>query len=166
MPISPIPKIMLPKLTDIHEDMLRSLGIKLLMLDFDNTILPYVSDEPTEEMLAWLEHMNHLPDIQICVVSNSHNGRVPVISRELGLKCITHARKPFSKGIKQCLREYGIPAAQAALVGDQIYTDVLGANNVGVLSILVDAINNHNIWLKGRHVLELPFIAMARRIKK
>ena len=117
MPISPIPKIMLPKLTDIHEDMLRSLGIKLLMLDFDNTILPYVSDEPTEEMLAWLEHMKHLPDIQICVVSNSHNGRVPVISRELGL------------------------------------------------SILVDAINNHNIWLKGRHVLELPFIAMARRIK-
>ena len=54
----------------------------------------------------------------------------------------------------------------AALVGDQIYTDTLGANCVGVTSILVSAINNHTFWLKARHVLDLPFIlpATKRRI--
>ena len=51
----------------------------------------------------------------------------------------------------------------AALVGDQIYTDTLGANCVGVTSILVSAINNHNFWLKARHVLELPFILSAKK---
>ena len=51
---------------------------------------------------------------------------------------------------------------RAALVGDQIYTDVLGANCAGVRSILIPAIDNHNIWLKLRHVAELPFIWLAR----
>ena len=74
---------------------------------------------------------------------------------------ITHAKKPFPKGIRQCLDRYGIPASEAALIGDQIYTDTLGANGAGVTSILVDAINNHNFWLKARHVLEIPFILAA-----
>ena len=79
-----------------------------------------------------------------------------------GLDCITHACKPFAKGIRQCLAAYGIPAQNAALAGDQIFTDTLGANCQGVYSILVSAIHNHNFWLKARHVLELPFIAMAK----
>lgn len=163
MPISPLPKLHYAKLTDLHEDTLRKRGIRLLMLDFDNTIVPYTTDIPTGEMLAWLEHMKALPDIQVCVVSNSHNGRVPTISRELGLDCITYARKPFGKGIRQCLKKYGVPADQAALAGDQIYTDILGANGTGVLPILIDSIHNHNLWLKARHLVELPFIAIARR---
>ena len=48
-------------------------------------------------------------------------------------------------------------------MGDQIYTDTLGANNAGVMPILVRAIDNHNIWLKLRHVAELPFIFAARK---
>ena len=76
---------------------------------------------------------------------------------------ITHAKKPFPKGINECLEKYGVPASEAALVGDQIYTDTLGANGVGVKSILVKAIDNHNFWLKARHVLEKPFIFAARK---
>ena len=82
-----------------------------------------------------------------------------------GLDCITHAKKPFSKGIRECLRRYGSSAREAALVGDQIYTDVLGANCAGVQSILVKAIDNHNFWLKARHVLELPWIFIAGKRK-
>ena len=76
---------------------------------------------------------------------------------------ITHAKKPFPKGIQECLQKYSIPAAEAALVGDQIFTDTLGANGAGVTPILVKAIDNHNFWLKARHVLELPFIFAARK---
>ena len=162
MPFSFLPKIITDKLTDITPELLQARNIRLLMLDFDNTIVPYTTTVPTVEMEAWLKTMNELPDIQLCIVSNSHNDRVPKFCRENGLECITHARKPFPKGIRECLRKFQIPAAQAALVGDQIFTDTLGANCAGVTSILVRAIDNHNFWLKARHVLEKPFIFAAR----
>ena len=162
MPFSPLPKILTDKLTDITLELLHKRKIRLLMLDFDNTIVPYTTTVPTTEMEQWLSDMNS-SDIQVCIVSNSHNDRVPKFCRERNLDCITHAKKPFSKGIKECLIKYGIPAFEAALVGDQIYTDTLGANSAGVTSILVKAIDNHNFWLKARHVLELPFIFFARK---
>ena len=162
MPFSFLPRLMTEKLTDITPELLRSRNIRLLMLDFDNTIVPYTTTQPTEEMESWLKAMNALPDIKLCIVSNSHNDRVPKFCRERGMDVITHAKKPFPKGIEECLDKYGIPASEAALVGDQIYTDTLGANGTGVTSILVKAIDNHNFWLKARHVLEKPFIFAAR----
>ena len=163
MPFSLLPKIMTNALTDIPPELLRSRKIRLLMLDFDNTIVPYTTTVPAPEMERWLKDMTALEDISLCIVSNSHNDRVPKFCRERGLDVITHAKKPFSKGINECLAKYGIPASEAALVGDQIYTDTLGANCAGVTSILVKAIHNHNFWLKARHVLELPFIFAARK---
>lgn len=163
MPFSPLPKIIAEKLTDITPELLRSRNIRLLMLDFDNTIVPYTTTVPTEKMETWLQSMNALPDISLCIVSNSHNDRVPKFCRERNLAVITHAKKPFPKGIRECLAKYGVPASETALVGDQIYTDTLGANAAGVTSILVKAIHNHNFWLKARHVLEKPFIFAARK---
>lgn len=161
MPFSLLPKRMTKALTDVTPELLRSQNIRLLMLDFDNTIVPYTTDVPTQAMEHWLKNMNAQEDIQVCIVSNSHNDRVPAFCEKYGLDCITHAKKPFSRGIRQCLEKYGIPAGQAALAGDQIYTDTLGANCMGVTSILVKAIDNHTFWLKARHVLELPFIFLA-----
>ena len=166
MPFSLLPRWMTDEVTDLTADFLRSRNIKLLMLDFDNTIVPYTTSIPTERMERWLEGML-ASDIEICVVSNSKRDRVRLFCEQYGIPCITHARKPFPKGIRRCLTQYGIPASEAALVGDQIFTDTLGANEVGVTSILVKAIDNHNFWLKARHVLELPwiFIARKRRLK-
>lgn len=161
MPFSLLPKRITKALTDVTPELLRSRNIRLLMLDFDNTIVPYTTDVPTQAMERWLKNMNTQEDIRVCIVSNSHNDRVPAFCEKYGLDCITHAKKPFSRGIRQCLEKYGIPAGQAALVGDQIYTDTLGANCMGVTSILVKAIDNHTFWLKARHVLELPFIFLA-----
>ncbi len=163
MPLSPLPGIILDELTDVTPQLLRSRDIRLLMLDFDNTIVPYTTTVPTEKMERWLRDMNGLEDIRLCIVSNSHNDRVPKFCRERNLDVITHAKKPLPKGINQCLARYGIPASHAALVGDQIYTDTLGANLAGVTPILVRAIDNHNFWLKARHVLEKPFIFAARK---
>lgn len=163
MPFSLLPKLMADKLTDITPQLLRDNGIQLLMLDFDNTIVPYTTSVPTPEMENWLTRMNNLEDITVCIVSNSRKDRVPKFCRERGLQVITHAKKPWPKGIRQCLNQFGVAPAHAALVGDQIYTDTLGANGAGVMSILVKAIDNHNFWLKARHVLELPFIFAARK---
>ena len=162
MPFSPLPKIVTDALTDITPELLHDRGIQLLMLDFDNTIVPYTTNVPKPLMEQWLMDMAEC-DIPICVVSNSKNDRVKRFCRQYGIDCITHAKKPFTKGINECLRKYGVSPEKAALVGDQIYTDTLGANAAGVTSILVKAIDNHNFWLKARHVLELPFIYAARK---
>lgn len=161
MRISLLPKAIFPTLTQISPDYLHRQGIRLLMLDFDNTIVPYTTDTPSPEMEQWLHDLAQ-SGIEICVVSNSKKDRVKTFCRRYGLACISHACKPFRKGIGQCLRQYGFPPSQCALVGDQIYTDVLGANCAGVYAILVSAIHNHTIWLRLRHVLELPVIFCAK----
>ncbi len=161
MPISFLPKYQTQALTDITPGWLRAKGIELLMLDFDNTIVPYTTCVPTDEMAAWLKAMV-VSEISVCVVSNSRNDRVKKFCAQYGIDCITHAQKPFSKGIRQCLAKYGRAGEKCALVGDQIFTDTLGANCTGVTSILVKAIDNHNFWLKLRHLAEKPFIFFAK----
>ena len=164
MPFSLLPKIIARDVTDLKPEYLMQNNIKLLMMDFDNTIVPYTTDIPTPEVISWLETMK-CSEIRICVVSNSKRNRVKRFCEKYGIDCITHAKKPFPKGIRECLNRYEIAVSQCALVGDQIYTDVLGANGCGIKSILVKAIDNHNFWLKARHILELPFIFAAKRRK-
>ena len=167
MPFPLLPTWTADAVTDITADFLKSQGVRLLMLDFDNTIVPYTTNVPTESVQQWLGEML-ASGLTVCVVSNSRNSRVPEFCEKYGLNCITHAKKPFSKGIDQCLSRFKIPKEQAVLVGDQIYTDTLGGGAAGVRTVLVRAIHNHTIWLKLRHVAELPFIIAAgnRRITK
>ena len=161
MAFSMLPSIIIESVTDLTPDMLLERGIDLLMLDFDNTIVPYTTDIPEPLMEQWLYDMKQ-SDVKICVVSNSKNQRVRIFCKNYGIDCITHAKKPFPKGIRECLAKYGLPAEKCALAGDQIFTDTMGARGCGVTAILVTAIDNHNIWLKLRHVAELPFIFLAR----
>ena len=160
-----LPTLRAASVTELTPEMLSGRGIQLLMLDFDNTIVPYTTDTPSKEMTAWLEKMQR-SDVRLCVVSNSRKSRVKKFCDRYGLDCITHARKPGGYGIRRCMEKYDLPPIQCALAGDQIYTDTLGGNLTGISTILVDAIDNHTIWLKLRHVAELPFrfAAEKRRI--
>ena len=162
MSISFLPKLIADELTDLTPELLKHQDIRLLMMDFDNTIVPYTTDIPTEKMAAWLAMMAS-SEIPICVVSNSKKDRVRVFCGKYGIPVITHANKPGTKGIREALVKFGVEPKDAALVGDQIFTDTLGANRAGVTPILIRAIDNHNIWLKLRHVAELPFIFVSRK---
>ena len=165
MRLSLLPKLVANVITDITPELLRSRGVSFLMLDFDNTIIPYTTNEPTAQVAQWFRDMK-AAGIDLCVVSNSKKDRVRIFCRKYDLACITNSRKPFGKGIVQAMKLFQARPEHSALVGDQIYTDVVGANLRGVTSILVKSINNHNIWLKARHVLEKPVIYFAgkRRI--
>lgn len=162
MSLSLLPTFRTEVITDLTPEFLKAQGVKLLMMDFDNTIVPYTTNQPTREVKRWFQEMKR-SGIRMCIVSNSKRDRVRIFCKRYGLECITHSKKPFPKGIRQCLQRYGIPAEDCALVGDQIFTDTLGANGCGVRSILVRAIHNHTIWLKLRHVAELPFIFLAHK---
>ena len=164
MSLSFVPEIIVDRLTDVTPQMLKSRGIEFLMLDFDNTIVPYTTNTPTDDMADWLRAMI-ASEIGLCVVSNSKRDRVVKFCDAWGIPCITHSRKPFRKGIRACRDRFGLDMRHAALAGDQIYTDVLGANCAGAVSILVTPIHLHNIWLKLRHVAEKPFIAIGKRRK-
>ena len=72
MSFSFLPKIIVDKATDLTPELLHQRGVRLLMLDFDNTIVPYTTNTPTEEMSRWLQEMA-ASDIQVCIVSNSIN---------------------------------------------------------------------------------------------
>ena len=163
MPFSLLPRRMLRRVTDITPALLSEYGAKALFLDFDNTIVPYTTDTPSPEVLRWLEALR-ADGVQLCVVSNSRKPRVVRFCETYGLDCVTHARKPFQKGIRRALLRCGLLPGETALAGDQIYTDVLGANCAGLTSILVRPIHLHNIWLKLRRGLELPWIALAGRL--
>ena len=162
MPLSLLPQIITNSITDLTVQQFQQWGVRLLMLDFDNTIIPYTTDTSTPEVQQWLQEMKQ-SGIQLCVVSNSKKERVRRFCSMYGIHCITNAQKPFSKGIRECMEQYQISPEECALIGDQIFTDTLGANCCGVRSVLVKSIHNHTIWLKARHVLELPFIYLARR---
>ena len=161
MPFSLLPTYVTDSLTDITPAFLQREGIELLMLDFDNTIVPYTTNIPTADMEVWLRCMTRV-GVQLCVVSNSKKPRVRLFCRKYGIRCVTHAAKPGIKGILLAMSEFGVAPENCALVGDQIYTDTLGANRAGIRAILVKAIHNHNFWLKARHVLELPFCLAAK----
>ena len=162
MPVSLLPKVITNQITDLTSVYLSGCGIRLLMMDFDNTIVPYTTDVPADDILRWLADMK-TSEIQLCIVSNSKRNRVKDFAYRYDIPCITHAGKPGTKGIRKCLQCFHVEPEHAALVGDQIFTDTLGANCAGVTSILVRAIDNHNFWLKARHVAELPFIFVAKR---
>ena len=164
--LSFLPTYWFPRLTDLQPDFLRERGITLLLMDFDNTMLPYTTDEPTPALLAWMQEMQ-TAGIRLCVVSNSRRQRVPSFCKRYGLPYVLRAAKPRTHGIREAMQRFSAAKSDTALVGDQTYTDVLGANLAGITSLQVRSIHNHTIWLKLRHVLELPCLLMAgkRRVK-
>ena len=163
MAFSMLPSIIIDSITDLTPDFLAERGIELLMLDFDNTIVPYTTDTPEPLMEQWLYDMK-MSDIKICIVSNSKNQRVRIFCKNYGLDCITHAKKPFPKGIRECLAKYDISAENAALIGDQIFTDVLGGNLFGCHSILVEPIQPESTaFFKFKRFLEKIILFFYRK---
>jgi HAD superfamily phosphatase (TIGR01668 family) len=162
MPLSLLPNYRADALTELTPEFLRARKIRLLLLDFDNTVVPYTTDTPTAEMAAWLEGMK-ASEIQLCVVSNSRKDRVKVFCDQWEIPCVRRALKPLGRGIRQAMARFGATGEQTALAGDQIFTDTLGGNLCGLTTVLVKPIHNHNFWLKARHVLEQPWIYLARK---
>ncbi len=160
--LSFLPDHIFPKITDISPDFLRQRGLSLLLADFDNTMLPYTTDTPPQELLDWIETIK-AAGITLCIVSNSRKPRVPRFCERYDVACVTGAKKPGTRGVREAMQRFGTEKKHTALVGDQIYTDVLCAKLSGVTALAVKSIHNHNFWLKLRHLFEVPFLAISRK---
>lgn len=162
MSFSLFPRAMFDSLPAVPPDWLTRQGVQLVLLDFDNTIVPYTTSVPEQPVLAWFDAAREA-GLRLCVVSNSHKDRVPAFCEAYGLPCVTGAKKPRTRGIREALARFDCPPERAALIGDQIYTDVLGGNCAGVRSILVRPILLHIFPLRARNWAEQPWIQIAKR---
>ena len=155
-----------PSILSISPDWLKKKGIRFLMLDFDNTVIAYTETVPSAEFLSWREQLER-DGIALMIVSNSRKSRrVPDFCAQWDMAFIRHAGKPKPGGILRALGQQGVLPTQAALVGDQTFTDVLGANLAGVTSILVRPIRFSNPFQAVRFGLEQPFIRLGRKKRK
>ncbi len=138
-------------ITAITADDLREMGVKGLLLDVDNTLTRFKSQELDLAIESWLRQMEH-EGIALTIVSNGFGHRVKPFAQKVGLRCIAFACKPSPFGFIRGCKRLGLPRRECAIVGDQIFTDVVGANLCRMKSILLKPIElekgKPTIWLK------------------
>ncbi len=151
-------KLALRSVCDITPQLLEKFGIKGLLLDIDNTLTTHDNPIPASGVEAWIAAMQ-AAHIKLCLVSNNHPPRVQPFAARLGLDFVCEGRKPLSKGYRAAIKKMGLRRKETAAVGDQIFTDVLGANLFRVPCIFVFPIEMETTrFFKIKRKLELPFL--------
>lgn len=111
-------------------------GIKGIITDLDNTLVEWDRADATEDIEAWVQSMRDA-GLQITIVSNNDVNRVGRFCEPLAIPFICDARKPLKHAFQQAIRSLGLPKEEIVVIGDQLLTDILGANRVGLQTILV-----------------------------
>lgn len=141
---------------------LRARGVKLLLADLDNTLVPYGVHTPPPEIEAWRDALAQA-GIALFILSNSRRpGRAQRFAEALGVPYEGHAGKPKSGGFRRAMERMGVTPKETAIVGDQIFTDIWGGNNAGVLTLLVHPIRFGTIFRGMRYGIETLFRAGAK----
>ena len=112
-------------------------GIRGIILDLDNTIAPWRRDEVFPEARAWIEAARSR-GFRLCLVSNASSGRrVARVAEALGVAEVGIATKPFPGAFRRAMAAMGTTPESTCAIGDQVFTDMLGANWLGITTILV-----------------------------
>lgn len=143
---------------EIEPEHLKKIGIRGIICDLDNTIIPWDQEVLQEEMIDWFLRLKRA-GFQICLLSNSLHGRVSKVAESLDIEAIPAAIKPRKGGFKRAVHKLGLSRNEIVVIGDQIFTDVLGGKRMGLLTILVKPMAEKELlWTKfirrlERHVL-------------
>jgi len=157
-----IPRYAFRDVTDISHGFLEQLGLKFIMLDLDNTIAEYKEPTPPDSVSNWVTTLK-THGMELYIVSNSTRiERVESFGKALGAAVMTRARKPSPKGLFRAMDDAGFSAEASALIGDQVFTDMIASNHAGAVSIIVKPRRLTNPFHTIRYVLETPFRAMCR----
>lgn len=159
-----LPTVCVAQVTDITLELLRSMGIRALILDVDNTLSDHGSQQPFEGALEWTQKMAQ-NGIEMMIVSNNFQKRVEPFAQRFSLPFVSMAMKPFPVGYSRAVSAMGVRREETAAVGDQVFTDILGANLSGIRSILVVPQGNESVLRFGwRRALEKPVREKAKRL--
>lgn len=130
-------------------------GVRGLLLDLDETLLPAAAHEPTPQVVAWARSLTDA-GVRLAIVSNGRKERVRRTATRLGVPGRWLTGKPWPGAYRRGLRQLGVPASEAAMVGDQLFTDVAGARAAGLRTILVPPLSSGG----------LPHTRLLRRLEE
>ena len=131
-----IPDLFVGGVQDLTPERLRGLGLDSLLLDADCTLKRYGSEECTPEAGRWLAELR-AEGFGACLVSNGLGGRIGRFAQRLDLPLVARALKPLPWGCRRAVRTMGFQPSRTAMVGDQVFADVMAAHLAGLRAILV-----------------------------
>ena len=119
---------------------MRHIGVKVLLLDADNTISPWGSNEIDPAVVEWVETAKSA-GFAVLIASNNSLGRVRPLCDKLGIGALSSAGKPLPFRLKKAVRSLGFEPKQCAMIGDQVLTDVIAGNLAGMHTVLLQPIS-------------------------
>lgn len=159
------PHIKLDRVTEITVELLKRYEITALILDVDNTLSTHHGQVLTDGLEDWLIYMKE-NGIKLTVLSNSKRKRVEPFAAKINLDFLSLGLKPLPFGYLRAVKALGEKRKNCAIVGDQIFTDIIGGNTVGVKTVLLTPIKPEDGWsFKLRRRLEKILFKLLK-IKK
>lgn len=143
-------------ITDLTLDLVQAFGIRAMILDVDNTLAAHGSQAPFDGVLGWTEQMKKA-GIHLIVVSNNYEERVAPFAEKINLPFVSFACKPSPLGYLRAKKLAGVRVRECLVVGDQIFTDIIGANLCGMQSVLLDPLTpDPTAAIRFKRALEKP----------
>lgn len=140
-------------------------GIRYALLDIDNTIVPYTSPLPDNKALGFLKSLSD-NGIRFCFVSNNNKNRVKEFNKAIGVPIYPRAKKPLLFGIDKAMRDFGAVKENTVLIGDQIFTDMWGGKRAGILTVLVEPIEEcESLFFRFKRYFEKKVIRRYNELK-
>lgn len=158
------PDLHVPHITDVPLSTLWGQGVRVLFVDLDNTLLPLGRQEVSEPIREWVEKAKQI-GFRVIIVSNAGTRhRVVKVAAALGIQGIAAAWKPRRFVFRRYLEWLKLSPQQAAMIGDQLFTDILGAKRAGIKAILVEPLTERR-FVTGRiqRPLELLVLQLLRQ---
>lgn len=134
----------LPSILEVDLEDLKNRGFRGIILDIDNTLLKWDNEEVDEEVIAWVEQVK-AAGFRLCLTSNGLKERVRKVAALFGVPAISKAVKPRKRPFRQALELLGTTPQETVMIGDQIFTDILGGNRMEFYTILINPLGSEEM---------------------
>ncbi|GEN34607.1 MULTISPECIES: YqeG family HAD IIIA-type phosphatase [Aneurinibacillus] len=131
-----LPDLHVESVYDIDLFELKKRGIKGIITDLDNTLIEWDRPDATPELVKWMKELKE-QGFAVVIVSNNRRTRVSKVAEPLGVPFIHQAKKPTSSAFRRATHQMGLSVHETVVIGDQLFTDVLGGKRMGFYTILV-----------------------------
>lgn len=138
-----IPDIYQKSIYTIDYEKLKERGIRCILFDLDNTLSPVGIKKATDKLKKFIEDLK-AREFQVVIFSNSPGRRVIPFAEELDIDAVSFACKPYRGKFEAVMRQFKLQVSEVAIIGDQLLTDIVGGNQVGITTILVNPISTHD----------------------
>ena len=141
---------------DITADDIKAAGAKVVLLDADNTLSFHNSKKPYPGVEKWIEEIRE-NGIEPVIISNNSEARIKPFAEKLGVPFVAKSKKPLSKGFGEGCKMFGISPKEAVVIGDQVFTDVVGGNLFGAKVFMTEPLGPEtDFFIKIKRIFEKP----------